>query len=74
MQPPRLTPELFERFLYRQHVRKLDQSDGQAARQWCLGLIRREHPDWDEPRVLKFYEDLINVRFYVVDEWSRRMS
>ena len=66
--------EKFNLFLYRQHIRKLSPAEIALAREWSLGLIRKEHPQLTEEQVEKFYENLIHVQVTAVDEWSRRMS
>jgi len=66
--------ERFNTFLYRQHIRKLSPEEIELAREWSLNLIRKEHPQLSEEQVARFYENLINVRVSVVDEWSRRMN
>lgn len=66
--------ERFNLFLYRQHIRKLGPTEIETARQWCLSLIQREHPHLTGEEVERFYDNLVNVKFTAVDEWSRRMS
>jgi hypothetical protein len=66
--------ERFNLFLYRQHVLKLAPAERETAREWCLQFIRREHPKLTEAEVERFYENLINVKFTAVDEWTQRMS
>jgi len=66
--------ERFNLFLYRQHIRKLGPSDIELARDWCLALIRREYPQLTSEEVDRFYENLIQVKWTAVDEWSRRMG
>jgi len=66
--------ERFNLFLYRQHIRKLGASEVETARKWCLDYIRREHPQMTSEEVDRFYENLINIKFTAVDEWSRRMA
>ena len=66
--------ERFNLFLYRQHIRKLGPTEIETAREWCLTLIRREHPQLNAEEVDRFYENLINIQFSAVDEWTRRMS
>jgi len=71
-----LAPDFTERFnklLYKQHIRKLGAEIG-VAREWCLDLIRREHPHLNEEQREKFYHNLIKVQFTAVDEWTRRMG
>ena len=63
----------FNQFLYRQHIRKLG-SEIEIAREWCLDLIRREHPHLNEEQRERFYDNLIKVQITAVDEWTRRMS
>jgi hypothetical protein len=65
--------ERFNKFLYKRHIRKLG-SDIESAREWCLDLIRREHPHLTEEQRETFYHNLIAVRFTAVDEWTQRMS
>jgi len=72
-----LAPDFTERFnlfLYRQNLRKLGPAEIDLARDWCLNLIRKEHPQLTEEQIARFYENLINVRITVVDEWTRRMN
>jgi hypothetical protein len=64
----------FNKFLYRQNIRKLGATEIEAARGWCLDLIRREHPHLNEEQREHFYQNLINVQITAVDEWTRRMS
>ena len=66
--------ERFNQFLYRQTIRKLTPSDIELAREWCLNLIRREHPDLTPEEVERFYDNLLKVRAVAVDEWTQRMS
>ena len=54
-------------FLYRQHIRKLGPSEIEVAREWCFNLIRREHPQWSQEEVERFYENLIHVKITAVD-------
>lgn len=61
-------------FLYRQHIRKLGPGEIETAKEWCLGLIRREHPRLTEEEVQRFYENLLHMQVTAVDEWTRRMS
>jgi hypothetical protein len=60
-------------FLYRQHIRKLGPGEIEMAKEWCLSLIRREHPQMSPEEVDHFYDNLIHVQFQAVDEWERRM-
>jgi hypothetical protein len=60
-------------FLYRQHISKLGPTEIETAREWCMALIRREHPNFTPEEVDRFYENLIHVQFSAVDEWERRM-
>jgi hypothetical protein len=66
--------ERLNQFLHRQDIRKLTNAERSLARDWCLDLIRREHPEMNDEQVEFFYENLINVRVITVDEWSRRMQ
>jgi hypothetical protein len=66
--------ERLNQFLHRQDIRKLTDAERSLARDWCLDIIRREHPEMNEEQVEFFYENLINVRVITVDEWSRRMQ
>jgi hypothetical protein len=69
--------ELRERlnlFLHRQNIRKLTVAERELAREWCLDVIRREHPEFNEEQSERFYDNLINIRVIAVDEWSRRMQ
>ncbi len=66
--------ERFNQFLYRRHIRKLEPSDIEMARDWCLNLIRREYPHLNEEQRELFYQNLINVQITAVDEWTRRMT
>ena len=66
--------ERFNRFLYRQHIRKLGPTEIETAREWCLNLIRREYPHLNEEQRNLFYENLIHVKVTAVDEWTRRMT
>jgi hypothetical protein len=64
----------FNKFLYRQHIRKLGAAEIETAREWCLDLIRREYPHLDEEQRERFYENLIKLQVTAVDEWTRRMT
>jgi hypothetical protein len=64
----------FNRFLYRQNIRKLGQTGRETAREWCVALIRREYPHFSPEQVDRFYDNLIQVQYHVVDEWTQRMS
>ncbi len=69
--------ELRERlnlFLHRKNVRKLTPKERELAREWCMDLIRREHPEFSEEQRERFYENLIHVRVIPVDEWTERMG
>ena len=61
-------------FLHRQTVRKLSPSEIALAREWCMDLIHREHPEFSDEEAERFYENLIHVRITAVDEWTQRMS
>jgi hypothetical protein len=62
------------RFLYRQHIRRLGPADIQLARDWSMALIRREHPHLTPEQMERFYENLLHLQVTAVDEWSRRMG
>jgi hypothetical protein len=64
----------FNHFLYRQSIRKLGPSEIELAREWSYDFIRREHPQFTEGQVARFYENLIHVQVTAVDEWTQRMS
>jgi hypothetical protein len=66
--------ERFNKFLYRQHLRKLGPVEIDTAREWCLNLIRREYPHLSEEQRERFYQNLIHVQVTAVDEWTRRMT
>ena len=61
-------------FLHRQNLRKLTADEISLARDWCMDVIRREHPEWSDEQKERFYENLIHVRVTVVDEFSQRLS
>lgn len=61
-------------FLYRQNVRKLTEAEIALAREWCMDVIHREHPEFTDEEAERFYENLIHVRVIAVDEWTQRMS
>jgi hypothetical protein len=61
-------------FLYRQNIRKLTPEEVSLAREWSFAFIRREHPHLNEQQVERFYDNLLNVRVTVVDEWTQRME
>lgn len=61
-------------FLHRQNVGKLTPAERTLARDWCLDLIRREHPELTEEERERFYENLIHVRVIAIDEWTQRMG
>jgi hypothetical protein len=61
-------------FLHRQTVRKLTAAEISLAREWCMDVIRREHPEMTPDQAERFYENLIHVRVIAVDEWTERMS
>ena len=61
------------RFLYRKETRALTPAQLEMAEKWALDYIRKHHPDWDDDRVRKYYDDLLKWRVTVVDEWGRRM-
>ena len=61
-------------FLYRQAIKKLSPTDVAVAKEWCVTLIRREHPQFTDEEVERFYENLIAVKFTAVDQWTQRMS
>ena len=62
--------ERFNRFLYRQHIRKLGPAEIKLAREWCITLIRREHPQLSDEEVERFYDNLLKVRVVQVEEWQ----
>ena len=64
----------FNRYLYRQSIRKLGPAEISLAREWTINFIRREHPTLTDEQVERFYENLIHVQVHAVDEWTRRMS
>jgi hypothetical protein len=64
----------FNQFLYRQSIRTLTDSERGLARDWSMAFIRREHPHLTDEQAERFYENLIQVRVTVVDEWTERMS
>jgi hypothetical protein len=66
--------ERLNQFLHRQNVRKLTPEERELARQWCLDFIHREHPDFTDEQAEVFYDNLINMRVSVVDEWAQRMG
>lgn len=66
--------ERLNQFLHRQNIRKLTAEERAMAREWCLDVIRREHPELDEDERELFYENLVRVRLVAVDEWSQRMG
>jgi hypothetical protein len=66
--------EKIDRFLYRRSIQKLSKEDLESAKIWSLEMIRANHPRWTEDEVQKYYESLLNVRVYVVDEWGRRLK
>lgn len=66
--------ERLNQFLHRQNIRKLTAEERAMAREWCLDVIRREHPELDEDERELFYENLVQVRLVAVDEWSQRMG
>ena len=65
--------ERFNLILYRQQVRKLGPTGIEMARDWCLTVIRREHPHLTTEEVDRFYENLITIKWTAVDEWTERM-
>jgi hypothetical protein len=66
--------ERLNQFLHRQNVRKLTPEEREMAKQWCIDVIRREHPKFTDEQVEAYYENLINVRVTAVDEWTQRME
>jgi hypothetical protein len=60
-------------FLYRRIYHKLTPSDLELAEKWSLELIRKNHPKWSEPEVRTYYDSMLKVRAYAVDEWGRRL-
>lgn len=68
-------PELAERLnriIYDQQMRRMTPEEIETAKQWSFALIRREHPEWTEEEVNRFYDNLINVKITVVDGWAQR--
>lgn len=63
-----------DRFLYRKLFKKLTPEDLKLAETWSLDLIRKNHPDWDEIQVRRYYDNLLKIRAYAVDEWGRRLN
>ncbi len=61
-------------FLHRQTVRRLTEAEIALAREWCMDVIRREHPELTGEQAERFYENLLHVRVIAVDEWTQRMS
>jgi hypothetical protein len=70
----RALSEKLDAFLFRRETRSLTEQDLQMAEEWALTVIRQHHPDWEEERVRRYYDGLLRVRVYVVDEWGRRMN
>jgi hypothetical protein len=63
-----------EGFLYRKSVQKLTPQDLESAKIWSMNMLRLNHPEWSEAQREKYYNSLLNIRVYVVDEWGRRMQ
>lgn len=63
--------EKLDGFLYRRVFKELSPSDLDLAEKWTLAMIRRNHPDWDEEQVRKFYDSLLNIRVVVCDDAGR---
>ena len=59
--------ERLNQFLHRQDIRKLTDAERFLAREWCLNLIHREHPEMTDEQAELFYENLINVRVVAVE-------
>ncbi|HUB67021.1 MAG TPA: hypothetical protein VL981_06005 [Candidatus Methylacidiphilales bacterium] len=66
--------ERLNAFLYRQHIRRLGPAEIALAQEWSMAVIRREHPHFSQEQADEFYEKLIQIRAYAVDEWSQRMN
>ncbi len=58
-------------FLYRRVFTQLSASDLNLAEKWTLAMIRRNHPDWDEEKVRKYYDNLLKIKVIVCDETGR---
>jgi len=61
-------------FLHRQTIRKLTKAEIALAQEWCMEVIRREHPEMSPDQAERYYENLIHIRVIAVDEWTVRMS
>jgi hypothetical protein len=73
MSSPDDTNGRFNLILYRQKIRQLGPTGIELAREWCLTVIRREHPHLSTEEVDRFYKNLITIKWTAVDEWSERM-
>ncbi|MEM9399287.1 MAG: hypothetical protein AAF984_03690 [Verrucomicrobiota bacterium] len=58
--------------LYKKSLNKLSKEDMKLADKWTLDLIREAHPHWSDKQVQHYHENLLKIRAYAVDEWSRR--
>ena len=65
-------PDRVNTLLYRREVRKLSRGDGELAVRWTLALIRERNPRWSEAEVRAYYDNLLNIRVTVADDWSAR--
>jgi len=65
-------PERINKLLYHRQVGSLSRREAELAESWTLQLIRDGHPKWTEEQVKTYYDNLVNIRVVVVDQWSKR--
>ena len=58
--------------LYRRDLARLAPQDRSLARLWMIQFMKSNHPDWDEKKIDREYENLLHCRPMAVDEWIRR--
>lgn len=58
--------------LYRRDLARLAPQDRSLARVWMIQFMKSNHPDWDDKKIDREYENLLQCRPMAVDEWIRR--
>ena len=58
--------------LYQRYLARLAPQDRSLARVWMIQFMKSNHPDWDDKKIDREYENLLHCRPMAVDEWIRR--
>jgi hypothetical protein len=60
-------------FLYRRVMGKMTVAEIDASKVWCFRMIRRNNPTFTEEQIQQYYDNLIHIRSYAVDNEGRRI-